>query len=141
MLVQLADVHFGYPGTEIFESASWQVNPGDRLGLVGPNGCGKSTLLRLLAGELQPDRGQVARPRGTVIAYLHQSQEFHGQGTLWETLLLPFAELIAMRVELERLERRSSESARRLERVDRELQRDLVAESLVDLVKLVGRLF
>lgn len=45
------------------------------------------------------------------------------------------------KLELERLERRSSESARRLERIDREGQRELVAESLVDLVKLVGRLF
>ncbi len=103
MLAQLADVHFGYPGTDIFESLSFQVNPGQRIGLVGPNGAGKSTLLRLLVGELTPDRGQVVRARGTEIAYLHQSQEFHGQGTLWDTLLLPFARLLEMRAEITRL--------------------------------------
>src|SRR5206468_2773946 len=72
--------------------------------LVGPNGAGKSTLLRLLAGHLLPDGGQVARARGVSIAYLHQSQEFHGAGTLWDTLLAPFAELLTMREELHRLE-------------------------------------
>ncbi len=104
MLAQLSDVHFAYPGTEIFEAASWQVNPGERIGLVGPNGAGKSTLLRLLAGHLEPDRGQVARARGATIAYLHQSQEFHGAGSLWDTLLAQFADVLAMRGELEKLE-------------------------------------
>ena len=103
MLAQLADVHFGYPGTDIFESLSFQVNPGQRIGLVGPNGAGKSTLLRLLVGDLVPDRGQVVRARGKDVAYLHQSQEFHGAGSLWDTLLLPFAPLLAMRAELSQL--------------------------------------
>ena len=104
MLAQLSDVHFAYPGTEIFTGVSWQVNPGDRVGLVGPNGAGKSTLLRLLSGQLQPEGGQVARQRGTSFAYLHQSQEFHGVGTLWDTLLQPFADLLAMREDLHRHE-------------------------------------
>ncbi len=111
MLVQLADVHFAYPGTEIFSGVSWQVNAGDRIGLVGPNGAGKSTLLRLLDGQLSPDGGQVARARGVTVAYLHQSQEFHGAGTLWDTLLAPFAELLAMREELHRLEHQLTDEA------------------------------
>src|SRR6476646_4348062 len=97
MLVQLSDVHFGYPGTELFDGVSWQLNPGDRIGLVGPNGAGKSTLLRLLDGKLTPDRGAVSRAKGVTIAYLHQSQEFHGAGTLWDTLMAPFADLLEMR--------------------------------------------
>src|SRR2546421_11219609 len=63
MIVQLADAHFGYPGTELFTGLTWQVNPGDRVGLVGPNGSGKSTLLRLLDGRLAPDAGTMARAR------------------------------------------------------------------------------
>ena len=111
MLVQVADVDFSYPGTEIFRGVSWQVNAGDRVGLVGPNGAGKSTLLRLVAGLLPPDRGQVVRSKGTTVAYLHQSQEFHGAGTLWDTLLAPFAEVLAMRDELARLEHDLHEGA------------------------------
>ena len=103
MLVQLGDIHFGYPGTEIFSGLTLQVNPGDRIGLVGPNGTGKSTLLRLLDGALKVDRGSIARTRGVRIAYLKQSQEFTGQGTIWDALLLPFAELLAIRAELDTL--------------------------------------
>jgi ATP-binding cassette subfamily F protein 3 len=103
MLATLGDVSFGYPGTEIFSGLTLQVNPGDRIGLVGPNGAGKSTLLRLLSGALQPDRGSLARQRGTSIAYLKQSQEFAGSGKIWDALLEPFGELLAMRQELEAL--------------------------------------
>ena len=55
MLLQLGDVTFGYPGTEIFAGLTLQVNPGDRIGLVGPNGAGKSTALRLMSGALKPE--------------------------------------------------------------------------------------
>jgi ATP-binding cassette subfamily F protein 3 len=104
VLVQLADAHFGYPGTEIFSGLTWQVNPGDRIGLVGPNGCGKSTLLRLLDGRLTPDTGTVARARGSSIAYLKQSQEFLGAGKIFDGLLKPFEKLLAIHAELESLQ-------------------------------------
>src|SRR5262252_5128026 len=103
MLVQLADAHFGYPGTEIFSGLTWQVNPGDRIGLVGPNGSGKSTLLRLVDGRLQPDGGTLARARGLSLGYLQQSQEFEGHGRVFDALLKPFAKLLKMHEELERL--------------------------------------
>ena len=105
MLVQLADAHFGYPGTDLFTGLTWQVNPGDRIGLVGPNGAGKSTLLRLLDGRLQPDRGTVARARGLTMSYLKQSQEFVGAGKIFDALLKPFEKLLAMHDELLRLEK------------------------------------
>jgi ATP-binding cassette subfamily F protein 3 len=110
VLVQLADITFGYAGEELFEGLTWQVNPGQHVGLVGPNGAGKSTLLRLLAGELQPEAGQVARVRGKTIAYLHQSQEFTGQGTILSALLAPFAQVLALREELEAVAARMAET-------------------------------
>jgi ATPase subunit of ABC transporter with duplicated ATPase domains len=69
MLVQLADVSFGYAGDELFTGLTWQIDPGEHIGLVGPNGAGKSTLLRLMAGELEPGSGQVARRRGVTVGW------------------------------------------------------------------------
>ncbi|HTJ80990.1 MAG TPA: ABC-F family ATP-binding cassette domain-containing protein, partial [Polyangiaceae bacterium] len=109
MLVQLADAHFGYPGTDIFTGLTWQVNAGDRIGLVGPNGSGKSTLLRLLDGRLQPDRGTVARARGLSMSYLKQSQEFVGSGKIFDALLKPFEKLLALHDELVALEKNLSD--------------------------------
>src|SRR5437762_9405180 len=105
MLVQLADAHFGYPGTDIFTGLTWQVNPGDHIGLVGPNGAGKSTLLRLLDGRLAPDAGTMARARGATVAYLKQSQEFVGAGKIFDALLKPFEKLLAIHDELLALEK------------------------------------
>ena len=109
MLVQLADLHFGYPGTDLFTGLTWQVNAGDRVGLVGPNGCGKSTLLRILDGRLQPDGGTVARARGLSMSYLKQSQEFVGAGKIFDALLKPFEKLLAMHDELLALEKNLSD--------------------------------
>src|SRR3954452_5971168 len=96
-LAQFSDVTFGYPGTEILTGASLLIRPGDRLALLGPNGTGKSTALRLLAGDLQPDGGDVrVLGRTTTVSYLRQSQEFAGGGTLMDALLEPFAALQAL---------------------------------------------
>jgi ATP-binding cassette subfamily F protein 3 len=105
-LAQFADVSFGYPGTEILTGASLLIKPGDRLALVGPNGTGKSTALRLLAGDLEADAGDVRVLGRSTVAYLRQSQEFEGAGTLLDALLEPFAHLQKMHEELQALEAR-----------------------------------
>ncbi len=109
-LAQFADVTFGYPGTEILTGASLLIKPGDRLALVGPNGMGKSTALRLLCGELEADAGDVRVLGRASVAYLRQSQEFVGDGTLLDALLEPFAHVQKMHEELAALEARMAES-------------------------------
>jgi ATP-binding cassette subfamily F protein 3 len=61
-----------FGGRVLFEDASLQVNPGDRIGLVGPNGAGKSTLFSLILGDQEPDAGVVAIQRGARLGYLPQ---------------------------------------------------------------------
>jgi ATP-binding cassette subfamily F protein 3 len=109
-LAQFADVSFGYPGTEILTGASLLIKPGDRLALVGPNGMGKSTALRLLCGDLEPDAGDVRILGRQTVAYLRQSQEFVGAGTLVDALLEPFAHVQRMHEELSALELRMTAS-------------------------------
>ncbi|WP_018653171.1 ABC-F family ATP-binding cassette domain-containing protein [Actinomadura flavalba] len=59
----------------LFEHLTWQLGPGDRIGLVGVNGSGKSTLLRLLDGDVLPVRGKVVRGRTVQLAHLSQNLE------------------------------------------------------------------
>jgi ATP-binding cassette subfamily F protein 3 len=105
-LAQFADASFAYPGNDILDGASLLIRPGDRLALVGPNGTGKSTALRLLAGDLQPDSGDVRVLGRASVAYLRQSQELSGAGTLLDALMEPFADLQKVHDELLALEGR-----------------------------------
>ncbi len=105
-LAQFADARFAYPGNDILAGASLLIRPGDRLALLGPNGTGKSTALRLLAGDLQPDSGDVRVLGRASVAYLRQSQELSGAGTVLEALLEPFADLQRLHDQLAAVEAR-----------------------------------
>src|SRR5271155_752432 len=60
----------------LFREIGFVVDEGDRIGLIGPNGSGKSTLLGVLAGEIDPDEGEVARRKLTRLSYVPQVSEF-----------------------------------------------------------------
>jgi ATP-binding cassette, subfamily F, member 3 len=109
-LAQFADAHFGYPGTEILTGASLLIRPGDRLALLGPNGTGKSTVLKLLAGELQLDSGDVRVLGRQTVAYLCQSHQLGGEGTVLDALLEPFADVQTLHEELSHLEAHLAEA-------------------------------
>ncbi len=71
-LFSLLDVHLGFGGPAILEKENFQVDPGERVCLLGRNGAGKSTLMRIIAGDLKPDTGQVFRQPGSVFTRLNQ---------------------------------------------------------------------
>ncbi len=110
-IAQFADASFAYPGNEILVGASLLIRPGARLALVGPNGTGKSTALRLLAGDLQPDSGDVRMLGRASVSYLRQSQELSGDGTLRGALMEPFADLQRLQAELAAIEGRLAEGS------------------------------
>ena len=66
----------------IFEDASFGIQQGDKIGIVGINGTGKSTLLRMIAGEEEPDQGQIIRQNGLKIAIYHRIRIFR-RGLRW----------------------------------------------------------
>ena len=105
-LAQFADASFAYPGTDILAGASLLIRPGDRLALLAPNGAGKSTVLRLLAGDLQLDGGDVRVLGRASVAYLRQSQELSGGGTVLDAILEPFADLRRLHEQLIEIEAR-----------------------------------
>jgi ATP-binding cassette subfamily F protein 3 len=70
----------------LFDNVTFSINPGDRVGLVGPNGCGKSTLLRIIAGQETADKGHVAAENGLRLGYLPQGFELDGSATLAQVI-------------------------------------------------------
>ena len=82
-MISAHNLSISYNLNTILEDVSFNINPGDRAGLIGPNGCGKSTLLKLLIREIQPDIGNVTyNPPDLKIGYLPQSYEFPAHESL-----------------------------------------------------------
>ena len=104
---------------DLFAHVSFSVAKGARLALVGPNGIGKTTLLRILIGQEEPSSGTVTRARNLRIGYLPQEADFELTGSLWDVCLEPFADLIRMQEELEKLEHEMSDPEKRDEALDR----------------------
>lgn len=72
MKITVNNISKSYSGQDLFKELSFEVNPGNRLAVTGPNGCGKSTLLKIVAGTTDPDRGSINIPRGLRIGYVSQ---------------------------------------------------------------------
>jgi ATP-binding cassette subfamily F protein 3 len=72
-MLTLHQISISFNIKKILENVSFSLNPGDRIGLIGPNGSGKTTLLKIILGELEPDQGVVTRnPKNIEIGYLAQ---------------------------------------------------------------------
>ncbi len=86
-MISLSGIHKHYGRRLLLVDASFQLNPGDKVGLVGPNGSGKTTLFRLIVGEEEPDSGDVSVPRSLTLGYFRQDAgEMHGRIVLEEAI-------------------------------------------------------
>jgi ATPase subunit of ABC transporter with duplicated ATPase domains len=85
-VIAFSSVTKQYGGQILFVDASFQINPGEKVGLVGPNGAGKTTVFRLITGEDQPDDGAIERPRKLTLGYFRQDVgDLRGRSILAET--------------------------------------------------------
>ena len=104
-LIQLKDIWKSYGAYDVLRGVRWQIDPGDRIGLVGPNGCGKTTLFRLITEESPPDDGQLHRQRGLNIGFLAQEPTFDPTHSVMGAMLNAFADLLALQHRLLALEK------------------------------------
>jgi ATPase subunit of ABC transporter with duplicated ATPase domains len=86
-LISFSRISKQYGKQILFVDASFQLNPGEKVGLVGPNGSGKTTLFRMIVGEEQPDEGDVSVPKKLTIGYFRQDvEEMSGRSVLDEAI-------------------------------------------------------
>ena len=105
MLFRLQDVWKGYGGTEILKGVSFQVNPNEKVGLVGRNGAGKTTVFRIITGQEAPDDGELIKMNGLKLGLLDQHVDFGEAETVHTAALSAFKEIHDMEAEMRRLEK------------------------------------
>jgi ATPase subunit of ABC transporter with duplicated ATPase domains len=87
-MISLTRICKQYGRQILFVDASFQLNPGETVGLVGPNGSGKTTLFRLITGEEAPDDGDISIPKKLTVGYFRQDvEEISGRSVLDEAIL------------------------------------------------------
>src|SRR5215475_1514609 len=86
-MISFSGIHKQYGKQLVFVDASFQLNPGEKVGLVGPNGSGKTTLFRMVVGEEAADEGEVSIPKRLTIGYFRQDvEEMQGRSVLDEAI-------------------------------------------------------
>src|ERR687898_1009046 len=86
-MISFSKINKQYGKQILFVDASFQLNPGEKVGLVGPNGSGKTTLFRMIVGEEFPDEGEVSVPKKLTVGYFRQDvEEMSGRSVLDEAI-------------------------------------------------------
>jgi ATP-binding cassette subfamily F protein 3 len=132
MLAGFNNVTFEFGSRIIVENATWHIQPGERIGLIGYNGTGKSTLLKLLVGEYLPSAGTIERSRSTSIGYLHQDLlSFDTNDSILDVALGAFEKV-------KQLEKEIAELGKRLEETSDERLLHVYSDKLHELEILGG---
>src|SRR5437763_5446624 len=106
MLFRLEDVHKSYGAHEVLRGVTLQINPGERVGLVGRNGAGKTTIFRLLTGQESSDSGDVVKINDLKLGLLEQHVDFDPAETVHTAALSAFKHIHDMEAGMRALEKR-----------------------------------
>jgi ATP-binding cassette subfamily F protein 3 len=104
MLFRLSDIYKSYAGNEILRGVSFQINPNEKVGLVGRNGAGKTTVFRVITGEESADSGEVIKLNNLKIGLLAQHVDFTEDETVHTAALSAFQRLHDIEAEMRHLE-------------------------------------
>ena len=111
MLFRLSEIQKSYSGNQILRGVSFQVNPNEKVGLVGRNGAGKTTVFRLITGEEAPDSGDIIKINNLKLGLLQQHVDFTENETVHTAALSAFKHLHDIEAEMRRLEKQMATDA------------------------------
>jgi ATPase subunit of ABC transporter with duplicated ATPase domains len=111
-MISFSRISKQYGRQVLFVDASFQLNPGDKVGLVGPNGAGKTTLFRMIVGEESADEGEVSVPKKLTIGYFRQDVEEMAGRSVLDEAIAGSGRLGDLHHELEDLQHAMSDPAR-----------------------------
>jgi len=100
-MLNIHNLSVSFQGEDLFQGITFMLTPGNRVGLIGKNGAGKSTLLRIIAGEQEYDKGQIATDKEISIGFLKQDIDFTKGHTVLEESYEAFTEIIKLEKRLE----------------------------------------
>src|SRR5690606_6352310 len=104
MLFRLQDITRSYGGDDVLKGVSFQINPGEKVGLVGRNGAGKTTIFRMITGAEDRDSGEVVKINGLKLGLLEQHVDFGSDETVHTAALSAFKEIHDIEAEMRLLE-------------------------------------
>src|SRR5690606_26426414 len=87
-MLTVSEVTKAYGGKTLFDDVTTTFDPGNRYGLTGANGAGKSTFMKILAGELEPDKGSVTYPAESRLSMLHQDVYRHENDRIRDVVIM-----------------------------------------------------
>jgi ATP-binding cassette subfamily F protein 3 len=111
ILINLDNIGISLAGKKILGGLSWEIQHGQRIGLIGPNGVGKSTLLKILAQEWSADEGQIFRKPGLTYGRLEQEPSLSPGRTVMEEAMTAKSELAVIEMKMTELEKQMGDPA------------------------------
>jgi len=102
-MLNIHNLSISFQGEYLFESITFKLGNGDRVGLIGKNGAGKSTLLKILSKELEPDSGQIAGDKALKIGFLKQDIDFTMGRTVLQESYEAFIEIKAIEAQMDQI--------------------------------------
>ncbi|HPT87082.1 MAG TPA: ABC-F family ATP-binding cassette domain-containing protein [Bacillota bacterium] len=109
-LLQVKGLTKYYGSDQIFEDLSFEIHPGEKMGLIGRNGCGKTTLINILTGTEDYDRGEIHWAQNYTFGYLPQILEFNENISVYQELRSIFSDLDRLQVQIDELQHQMNQA-------------------------------
>ena len=109
IVLSCKDIHKSYGIDVILDKITFNINEGDKVGLIGANGIGKSTLFKILTGQLEPDMGEMFIDRNSKVGYLSQHLSLESNNNIYSETMLVFQDLLDLENKIKELEIKMNE--------------------------------